>query len=58
MIEITIIDNETKIQTNDLNICIEGNFELKKEGAEAPTLNVIGYTQKLSELCQEAPKNV
>lgn len=57
MIEITIIDNKTKIQTNDINIYINGGFELKKEGAKAPTLNVIGYTQILSELCQEEPKN-
>jgi len=57
MIEVTIIDSKTKIKTDDINIFIDGGFELKKEGAKAPTLNVIGYTQKLSELCQEAPKN-
>lgn len=40
MIEIIILDDHTKIETNDLTICIEGDFELKKEGAEAPVINV------------------
>lgn len=29
MIEITIINNQTKIKTNDLEIFIDGNFEIK-----------------------------
>lgn len=40
MIRIVIIDNKTKIQTNDLEIYIEGSFEIKKKGAEAPEINV------------------
>lgn len=40
MIEITIIDNQTNIKTNDLQIHIEGNFEIKKS-AEAPIINVV-----------------
>lgn len=40
MIEIIINDNITKMKTNDLQIYIEGSFEIKKEGAEAPVINV------------------
>ncbi len=40
MVQIIIIDNQTKIKTNDLEIHIEGGFEIKKEGAEAPIINV------------------
>ena len=39
-------DNQTKIETNDLNIYIEGDFELKKEGTEVPTISVIADKQK------------
>ena len=46
MVEITIIDNLTNIKTNDLDIIIEGNFEIKKEGAEAPVVNVIATNQQ------------
>ena len=46
MIEITILDNLTRITTNDLNIFIEGGFEIKKEGAKAPTVNVIAENQQ------------
>lgn len=41
MIQITILNNQTKIITNDLKINIEGSFEIKKEGAEAPIINVV-----------------
>lgn len=40
MIQIVINNNQTKIKTNDLEIHIEGSFEIKKEGAEAPIINV------------------
>jgi hypothetical protein len=46
MVEILIIDNQTIIKTNDIKINIEGSFEIKKEGAKAPTINVIGYSQQ------------
>lgn len=46
MIEITILDGHTKIETNDLNMYIEGDFELKKEGTEVPTINVIAGNQQ------------
>ncbi len=46
MIEILIIDNQTIIKTENLKINIEGGFEIKKEGAKAPTINVIGYNQQ------------
>ena len=58
MVEIIILDNLTKIKTNDLDIFIEGDFELKKEGAKAPTVSVIGYNQQLSEQLTEEAKNV
>ena len=45
MIEITIIGNKTKIKTNDIEIFIDGSFEIKKKGAEAPLINVIGIQQ-------------
>lgn len=40
MAEIIINDNITSIKTNDLQVLIEGSFEIKKEGAEAPIINV------------------
>lgn len=46
MVEITILDNQTKIKTNDMEVYIEGSFEIKKKGAEAPVVNVIAETQK------------
>lgn len=46
MIEITILNEHTQIETNDLNIFIEGDFELKKEGTEVPTINVIAGSQQ------------
>ena len=36
MIEIVINDNVTNIKTDDIEVYIEGSFEIKKEGAEAP----------------------
>lgn len=46
MIEIIINDNVTSIKTNDIEFCIEGSFEIKKEGAEAPIVSVIANKQK------------
>lgn len=46
MIEIIINGNISKIKTNDIDIYIEGSFEIKKEGAEAPIVNVIANKQK------------
>lgn len=46
MVQITIIDNHTKIETNNLHVYIEGGFEIKKRGAEAPVVNVIAEMQK------------
>ena len=43
--EIVINNNISKIKTNDINIYIEGSFEIKKEGAEAPVVNVIANKQ-------------
>lgn len=40
MVEITINDNVANIKTNDVQIFITGSFEIKKEGAEAPIINV------------------
>lgn len=40
MVEITIINNQAKIKTNDLEIYIEGSFEIKKTGAEAPIVSI------------------
>lgn len=45
MIEIIILDNRTKIKTNDIEIFIEGNFEIKKNGAEAPIISEINNQQ-------------
>lgn len=45
MIEIIIDGNLTKIKTNDIDVYIEGSFEIKKEGAEAPVVNVIASKQ-------------
>ena len=45
MVEIVINNNISKIKTNDINIYIEGSFEIKKEGAEAPVVNVIANKQ-------------
>lgn len=39
MVEIIINDNITNIKTNDIQVIIEGCFEIKK-GAEALTINV------------------
>ena len=46
MIEIVINNNITNIKTNDVEVYIEGSFEIKKEGAEAPIVNVIANKQK------------
>ena len=46
MVEIIINENLTNIKTNDIDIYIEGSFEIKKEGAEAPIVNVIANKQK------------
>lgn len=40
MVEIIINNNITSVKTNDLQVFIEGGFEIKKEGAEAPIINV------------------
>lgn len=45
VIEIIILDNRTKIKTNDIEIFIEGNFEIKKNGAEAPIISEINNQQ-------------
>lgn len=58
MIEITIVDNLTKITTNDLHVIINGSFLLKKEGAEAPIINVIADSQQELVQQQEVAKNV
>lgn len=41
MVEIIINENLTSIKTNDLTVFVEGSFNIKKEGAEAPVINVI-----------------
>lgn len=41
MVEIIIINNQTKIKTKDLQINIEGGFEIKKEGDNAPTIKLV-----------------
>ena len=41
MVEIIIINNQTKIKTEDLQINIEGGFEIKKEGDNAPTIKMV-----------------
>ena len=46
MIEIVINDNVTNIKTDDIEVYIEGPFEIKKEGAQAPIVNVIANKQK------------
>lgn len=46
MIEIVINNNITNIKTDDIEVYIEGSFEIKKEGAEAPIVNVIANKQK------------
>ena len=45
MVEILINDNVTNIKTNDINIFINGDFEITKKGAEAPAINVIADKQ-------------
>ncbi len=40
MVQILINGNITKIKTNELEVNIEGTCEIKKEGAEAPIVNV------------------
>lgn len=57
MIEITIVDNLTKITTSDLHVIIDGSFLLKKEGAEAPIINVIANSQQELVQSQEVAKN-
>lgn len=46
MIQILINDNITNIKTNELEINIEGNFQIKKEGAEAPIINVASVNKQ------------
>lgn len=46
MVQITIIDNQANIKTEDIQIYLEGDFEIKKKGAEAPTINVIANKRK------------
>jgi len=58
MVQITIIDNQTNIKTNDLDINILGTFELKKKGTEVPIINVIADKQKLFEQSQWVTMNV
>jgi len=41
MVEIIIINNQTNIKTKDLQINIEGSFEIKKEGDNAPTIKLV-----------------
>ena len=50
MVEITILENSTNIKTNDINIFIDGDFELKKEGANLPEIRVIANNQSKTEL--------
>lgn len=45
MLEILINDNVTNIKANDINIFINGDFEITKKGAEAPVINVIADKQ-------------
>ena len=45
MVEILINDNVTNIKTNDINVFINGEFEITKKGAEAPVINVIADKQ-------------
>lgn len=45
MVEILINDNISNIKTNDINIFINGDFEITKKGAEAPIINVIANKQ-------------
>lgn len=52
MVQITIIDNQTSIKTNDFEINIEGDFEIKKKGTKVPIINVIADKQKLFEQSQ------
>ena len=46
MIQITINANQTNIKTNELEVNIEGSFELKKEGDNAPIISVIANSQQ------------
>lgn len=41
MVEIIINENLTNIKTNDVTVFVEGSINIKKEGAEAPVINVI-----------------
>lgn len=52
MVEIIIDNNLTNIRTNDLQIYIDGTFEIKKEGAEAPIIKVIADEQKEPVHCE------
>ena len=58
MVEIVVNSNQTVVKTNDIEIHIEGSFELKKEGAEAPIINVIANKQKEFEQLPKATMNV
>ena len=58
MVEIVILENATNIKTNDIEIYIEGSFEIKKEGAKAPIISVIANSQQELEQSQEVTKNV
>ena len=45
MFEIVNDGEHTKIITNDLEIYIRGEFEIKKKGTEVPNLDVISSQQ-------------
>ena len=60
MVEITILENTTNIKTNDINIFIDGDFELKKEGVKAPEVSVIANSQSnnaQTETSENQPKS-
>lgn len=40
MIQIIINDSIANIKTNELEVNIQGTYEIKKEGSEAPVINV------------------
>lgn len=66
MIQITIIDNQTNIKTNDFEINIEGDFEIKKKGTEVPIIcdNIPPHTfpllnkQECQHIYEEKKKSV
>lgn len=47
MVQITIIDNQTRIGTDDVEIFIEGNFELKKKTPVAGTTDAVKLNGKI-----------